>query len=225
MTLRPKHRILFTSILISTLLATLLFSPNIVSVKAATNNYLIELPDGTNVTAQVTSSLSWNTQSNNVTVNFHLADFGENSSYVIFEFIKYSIILTEENLTEYYSLTSYPYINASETDFSHEVELLTPDGADDFLIEITVRMTNSSRLIDLGSEFFQTYTILFPENGVITVDRDQVFPLIDLYGFPERSAFLSWFLVYFLVLTFMSSPALVLGGKRLYLLNKRRKMK
>ncbi|MHA1911877.1 MAG: hypothetical protein ACTSYA_09295 [Candidatus Kariarchaeaceae archaeon] len=225
MTLRLKHRTIFTTILISTLFATLLFSPNIISVKAATDSYLIELPDGTNVTVQATSSLSWNTQSNNVTINIHLVEFGTNSSYVIFELINYKIILANENLTNPYPLTSYPYINSTETDYSHEVELITPDGADDFLIEITIRMTNSSHLIDLGSEYFQSYSIIFPEDGAIIVDREQIFPLIDLYGFPERSAFLSWFLVYFVVLTFMSSPALLLGGKRLYLLNKRRKMK
>ena len=225
MTLKHKHRTILTSILLSTLLATFFFSPNITSVKAATNNYFLELPDGTNVTAQVTSSLSWNTQQNNVSVNFHLVEFGQNSSYVLFELINYKIILEEENITKPIYLDSYPYINSTEPNFTHEVELSTPDEADDFLIEITIWMTNSSNLLELGPEYFQSYSIIFPQNGAIIVDREQLFPLIDLYGFPERSAFLSWFLIYLIVLTFMSSPAMVLGGKRLYLFNKRRKMK
>ncbi len=224
MTLRLKPKIL-TSILLSTILATLFFTPNMTSVKAATSSYFIELPDGTNVTVQASSSLSWNTQKNNISVNIHLVEFSSSSSYVIFELINYKLLLGGENLTNPHPLTNYPYINSTEPDYSHEVELNTPDNADDFFIEITIRMTNSSHLLDLGSEYFQSYSIIFPQNGAIVVDREQLFPLIDLYGFPERAAFMSWFLVYFLVLTFMSSPALVLGGKRLYLLNKRRKMK
>lgn len=212
--------------LISALLASLFASPNITTVKAGTTNYyLIELSDGTNVTTSVESSLSWNTQKNNVTVSFHLSVFGENSSYVIFELITFKIITSEENSTYSSVLSNYPYINTSEPNFSHEVELNTPESADNLKIEIAIRMTNSSFLSALGSSYFQTHIILFPQDGSISVDREQIFPLIDLYGFPERSAFLSWFLVYFIVLTFMSTPALVLGGKRINSFRIRRKMK
>jgi len=87
-----------------------------------------------------------------------------------------------------------------------------PDEVDRFFLNISmfVRTTGMEDQVEVS-----IYSFRFPDSGTILVSRNQLNQLVQLYGFPPNSFFVTWIPYYIGFLFLMSFPAIIVGSDKL----------
>ena len=83
-----------------------------------------------------------------------------------------------------------------------------PKETDSFHFNITIVLIWEKDQVTSESE---TYSFLIPQEGSIIVSREQIAPLIELYGFPDKAAFFSWMRIYLAWMSIMVLPLITIG--------------
>lgn len=149
-----------------------------------------------------------------VNVTISLEDFPTNDSSIQIRLIQFFTVEDTPGAfpeSQSVNTTEFEVTPQNRTIFVSQF-LEPPASADRFYINITI----TAYPVGGGAvQDRENYSFRFPEDDTIFVSRDNLVPVVNLYGFPPGSYFRSWMPVYLTVLVLFSTPVLVTGYYRL----------
>ncbi len=178
------------------LLVLLFFGAMNISLGAAapaTQTYIEDFDDGFQLKIQVTGELQWPEQEPqpiNVTIIAHEMPL-DVAARIFITLISIQVIQGDQAIDLKASTINKALdaINQSIT----ETITLNPPPVDSFHLNVTV--IGSTELG--GNQSPQKQVVVqFPKEGSIIVLREELKPLIQLYGFPDRTSFWLWFRIF-----------------------------
>jgi len=187
------------------------------SAQSQSDTITFQLSDDHEMEAVLSSNLVWEDGSTQTLVlNLTMSDFRVNNSEIIVQVIQ--IIAFEEGgqgeLLVQNTTEQKMKVNSRTVSYN---ELVNPPlGTDRFYLNVSIFAYPSGGGAD---EITEQYSFRFPEVDTIIVQRDNLVPLVDLYGLPPPSYFQFWLPIYAVFIFSLLLPSIVYG---VYNINERR---
>ncbi|MHA2504589.1 MAG: hypothetical protein ACXAE3_17175 [Candidatus Kariarchaeaceae archaeon] len=194
-------------------LAIIFLLPTSVIAQTQGDPVSFNLSDDHTLDAFVTSSLVWEEGVDQlVKINFTMSDFKENNSEIHIQILQIFAIesggggeLLGQNATE-------KVMTVANSSVEYSDSLQSPRAADRFYLNITFFAFPTGGGAD---ETPDRYSFRFPEDSTIIVQRDNLVPVVNLYGFPPQSYFRFWLPIYGGFLVALLSPGIIFGFSKL----------
>ncbi len=158
-----------------------------------TQTYIKDFEDGFQLEIQVTGELQWpeqESQAINVTVVAHEMPL-DVAARIFITLISIQIIQGNQAI-DLKAATINKALDAINQSITETITL-NPPPIDSFHLNITVIGTTEIG----GNQSPQKQVVVqFPKEGSIIVLREELKPLIQLYGFPDRTSFWLWFRIF-----------------------------
>jgi hypothetical protein len=198
----------FQAMLLTCLTMILLISSNAVFAQLVDQTTTFQISPQHELSIIPSGSLTWNEDSSNtLTFNLTMSDYEFNNSEIKIITIVFIIIdepsnqpITQIRNSTQISLTQYSNL------IQYTPSFVTPVETDRFFVNVTLLAIPSGGGVDETQNF---YSFRFPQESSIIVQRDNIVPAINLYGFPQGSFFANWLPFYFTSIFILISPIFV----------------
>lgn len=156
------------------------------------------------------STLVWQEGKNElVTLNMTMTNYPTNVSTIEIQFVQIFSVEDTANAVPQAQVSNTTKISLSVTNSSYELDqMVPPPTVDRFYLNITF---SAAPIGGNASQTYKLYSYRFPATDTIIIERDNLVPVINLYGFPPGSFFSNWLPIYGFMLFIMSVPAVIYG--------------
>ncbi len=192
--------------LLSILLMSFMLSP--VSA-ASTVSEIKTIDEVFKIQVNITAETSWpEGQDQPINITIKSVQMPENTtSRIVISFINVQIMQADQ-VIDYKAQTKTYSLNSENETVSTVIEL-SPPVVDSFHLNVTI--IGNTEIGGTQSPQFKI-DVSFPKEGSIIVLREELKPLIQLYGFPDATSFWMWFRIFLVPLTVIMIQFVFIGS-------------
>jgi len=186
----------------------------ITAVSAQTQSEPVDLPVSADhtISAYAASKLLWDTAPyHQVVVNLTMSEYRVNTSEINVISISFATV-GSSGTEDFKTNTTEMTMTTTNQTVEYVQQVATPKLSDRFYLNITITASPSGGGVSTDPV---RVSFRFPKSDTIVVQRDELVPLVNLYGFPQSSFFVLWGPIYLIFIFFLLTPTIVFGFSKL----------